>query len=628
MADISFESLVLLFVTVLLASLIGGFITVYFGSKSQSRSRRNYSPSANPPLNKARNSNTTLADSTSPSRVSHVPLANNPNVTHTPPLKTPTSTTQPQYTTNTTVPPMGAPPTIFPYPPMHSMYNQDTMHPPHVHAIPPAPHHPPGSNQSMSNSISPHTTDAQSKAAHTINPRNFTERFSNVAQQFHQPKKGNISNLRTPREAMASLTTPQNTAAGTNNPFGSSQKLTIKRCNEDMMKFPTQTGIRVTEKVPKYPAAQNNEETTSSEDHGHNTIKSPVIALDEVRLDGPKINFFNLPPIENNQQTPRSVDSIEMKQKQSFPDDIPPQTLPSPPPNASPHSNVHSPQILMQNQVNTHSPHRNTLISHTPPIQKTRLIIVCYKLPLKCTYNATETQWEFEWEDIRNVLANLRVLESRPPSEYEVVFVGWPGVSPSTHDEQDILEDALYSLKYPCYPIFLSESQIHNCYKIYCRSILWPLFHYLMPTNDYQFGNNYEKYWQSYVGLNNLYAKKACVAATDGDASSNNEDSGIIWFHDYHLLLCPHFVRRQIPLAQIGLFLHTTFPTSEVFRCLPTRKEILRGILSSDLVGFHTYDYARHFLSACKRILDLDFHTLPDDGTIAVHYLGRDVSLR
>ena len=150
-----------------------------------------------------------------------------------------------------------------------------------------------------------------------------------------------------------------------------------------------------------------------------------------------------------------------------------------------------------------------------------------------------------------------------------------------------------------------------------------------MPTNDYQFGNNYESYWQSYVGLNNLYAK-ACVAATDYDDydAGENTENYIIWFHDYHLLLAPHFVRRQIPLAQIGLFLHTTFPTSEVFRCLPTRKEILRGILSSDLVGFHTYDYARHFLSSCKRILDLDFHTLPDDGTLAVHYLGRDVSLR
>ena len=168
----------------------------------------------------------------------------------------------------------------------------------------------------------------------------------------------------------------------------------------------------------------------------------------------------------------------------------------------------------------------------------------------------------------------------------KVVFVGWPGITPSTHTEQDNLEDALYGLRYPCYPIFLSESMITSCYKIYCRSILWPLFHYLMPTNDYQFGNDYESYWQSYVGLNNLYAKKACVAATDNEAGTGHhhghsgddeetlleDEDFVIWFHDYQLLLAPHFVRRQIPLAQIGLFVHTTFPTSEVFRCLPTRK--------------------------------------------------------
>ena len=51
-------------------------------------------------------------------------------------------------------------------------------------------------------------------------------------------------------------------------------------------------------------------------------------------------------------------------------------------------------------------------------------------------------------------------------------------------------------------------------------------------------------------------------------------------------------------------------------------------MLSADLLGFHTYDYARHFLSSCKRILDLDVHSLPSDGTLAIHISGRDVSLR
>lgn len=53
------------------------------------------------------------------------------------------------------------------------------------------------------------------------------------------------------------------------------------------------------------------------------------------------------------------------------------------------------------------------------------------------------------------------------------------------------------------------------------------------------------------------------------------------------------------------------------FRILPVRKEILLGVLESDLLGFHTYDYARHFLSSCTRILGLS--TMPN----GVEYEGR-----
>ncbi|WRT63373.1 alpha,alpha-trehalose-phosphate synthase [UDP-forming] 1 [Kwoniella shivajii] len=56
---------------------------------------------------------------------------------------------------------------------------------------------------------------------------------------------------------------------------------------------------------------------------------------------------------------------------------------------------------------------------------------------------------------------------------------------------------------------------------------------------------------------------------------------------------------------RIGFFLHTPFPSSEIYRVLPVRREILLGVLQCDLIGFHTYDYARHFLSSCTRILGL-----------------------
>ncbi|ORX34924.1 trehalose 6-P synthase [Kockovaella imperatae] len=68
---------------------------------------------------------------------------------------------------------------------------------------------------------------------------------------------------------------------------------------------------------------------------------------------------------------------------------------------------------------------------------------------------------------------------------------------------------------------------------------------------------------------------------------------------------------------KIGFFLHTPFPSSEIYRVLPVRREILMGVLQCDLIGFHTYDYARHFLSSCTRILGL--HTMPN----GVEFEGR-----
>lgn len=85
------------------------------------------------------------------------------------------------------------------------------------------------------------------------------------------------------------------------------------------------------------------------------------------------------------------------------------------------------------------------------------------------------------------------------------------------------------------------------------------------------------------------------------------QDGDMVWVHDYHLMLLPSMLREEIgdtrSNVKIGFFLHTPFPSSEIYRILPVRNEILLGILHCDLIGFHTYDYARHFLSSCSRIL-------------------------
>lgn len=83
----------------------------------------------------------------------------------------------------------------------------------------------------------------------------------------------------------------------------------------------------------------------------------------------------------------------------------------------------------------------------------------------------------------------------------------------------------------------------------------------------------------------------------------------MIWVHDYHLMLVPKMIRDKIPDAKIGFFLHVAFPSSEVFRCLAVRKQLLEGILGSCLVGFQTKEYTRHFLQTCSRILYVEATT-------------------
>jgi len=80
------------------------------------------------------------------------------------------------------------------------------------------------------------------------------------------------------------------------------------------------------------------------------------------------------------------------------------------------------------------------------------------------------------------------------------------------------------------------------------------------------------------------------------------EENDYVWVHDYQLMLVPGMIKEKRPDITIGFFLHIPFPSYEVFRILPWRNEILKGLLGADLIGFHTYDYERHFLSSVRRL--------------------------
>ena len=167
------------------------------------------------------------------------------------------------------------------------------------------------------------------------------------------------------------------------------------------------------------------------------------------------------------------------------------------------------------------------------------------------------------------------------------LWIGWPGLfvqgeAEEAHIREELREDNMA-------PVFLTEAEIRDFYEGFSNSTLWPTFHYFSEFAEYE-----QTHWDAYVQVN----QKFCEAVL---AHAGPEDT--IWVHDYQLLLLPEMLRQARPEASIGFFLHIPFPSQELIRVLPWRTELLRGMLGADLIGFHTFGYMRHFLSAVTHLL-------------------------
>ena len=141
-------------------------------------------------------------------------------------------------------------------------------------------------------------------------------------------------------------------------------------------------------------------------------------------------------------------------------------------------------------------------------------------------------------------------------------------------------------------PVFLRKKEINDFYYGTSNEALWPLFHYFIEFSIFN-----KSHWKSYFNVNKKFADCVIKYAKKDDT---------VWVHDYQLLLCPKMIKSKRPDLTVGFFLHIPFPSFEIFRIFPWREELLEGILGSDLIGFHTYDYVRHFLSSVKRISKYD----------------------
>ena len=146
--------------------------------------------------------------------------------------------------------------------------------------------------------------------------------------------------------------------------------------------------------------------------------------------------------------------------------------------------------------------------------------------------------------------------------------------------------------QHACVPVVVDPDDAALYYQGFSNETVWPVFHHFPQYAVFDRAS-----WDAYVRVNERFADAVADVWRPGD---------LVWVNDYHLMLLPAMLRERHPSASIGFFLHIPFPSFEIFRMLPWRDALIDGLLGSDLVGFHTYDYARHFLSSVLRLKGLD----------------------
>jgi trehalose 6-phosphate synthase len=159
-------------------------------------------------------------------------------------------------------------------------------------------------------------------------------------------------------------------------------------------------------------------------------------------------------------------------------------------------------------------------------------------------------------------------------------WVGWPGSAGQAPEPFDA--DGMHLVS-----VGLSEPEVADFYEGFCNATLWPLYHDVIAPPVFR-----RDWWESYVTVNRRFAEAAAQQAATG---------ATVWVNDYQMQLVPGMLRELRDDVRIGFFNHIPFPGYEIFAQLPWRRQIVEGLLGSDLVGFQRQGDAANFLRACRR---------------------------
>lgn len=220
-----------------------------------------------------------------------------------------------------------------------------------------------------------------------------------------------------------------------------------------------------------------------------------------------------------------------------------------------------------------------------------RIVIVAYRLPFTIRQRSGSLTAVQNSGGLVSAVLSLteRMKNAGTGTSATTVWVG-----KGDHDAGQLNSLAEVKETFELVPVKIPENVNDKFYGGFCNDLIWPLFHYFPSIAVFGQG-----YFENYRKANELFFKELRKVIQPGD---------FIWIHDYQLFLLPEMVRREFPDAAVAFFLHIPFPSWEVFRIMPDgyQSAILKGLLGADLIGFHTHDYAQHFLKSVKRSLGYD----------------------
>ena len=214
----------------------------------------------------------------------------------------------------------------------------------------------------------------------------------------------------------------------------------------------------------------------------------------------------------------------------------------------------------------------------------TRLVIVSNRLP--SVVDRVGDNWKVRPASGGLITAMAPVLRDRGG-----IWIGWPGTLEGDDVNLDeLLAEGSRHSGYSLSPVILTREERDNFYYGFANEIIWPLFHSLDERCTFD-----PAYWRTYQRVNAKFAEVVHRNIQGGD--------NYVWVHDYHLMMVAAELRRVGVRSKVGFFLHIPFPPLDIFLKLPWRFQVLRGLLSYDMVGFQTVGDRRNFVHCIRTLL-------------------------